>query len=62
MVMKALVERHALGQVYCLICTHTVPAELDLRGERARVAVGQRCPRCQSSLEVAVIVQIPEAA
>jgi hypothetical protein len=33
-----------------------------LRGKRARVAAGERCPRCQSSLEVAVIVQIPEAA
>lgn len=60
--MKALVESHTSGQVFCPICTHTVPAELDLRGKRARVAEGQRCPRCQSSLEVAVIVQIPEAA
>ncbi len=60
--MQALVERHSLGQVYCPICTHTVPAELDLRGKRARVVEGQRCPRCQSPLEVAVIVQIPEAA
>ena len=62
MVMKALVESRTSGQVFCPICTHTVPAELDLRGKRAKVAVGERCPRCQSSLEVAVIVQIPEAA
>jgi hypothetical protein len=62
MVMKTFAENHTLGQVFCPICTHTVPAELDLRGKRARVVVGERCPRCQSSLEVAVIVQIPEAA
>ncbi|HEY9139248.1 MAG TPA: hypothetical protein VIN93_00050 [Bryobacteraceae bacterium] len=60
--MKALVENYAAGQVFCPICTHTVPAEVDLRGKRARVAEGQCCPRCQSSLEDAVIVQIPEAA
>jgi len=60
--MKTFAESHTSGQVFCPICTHTVPAELDLRGRRAKVAVGQCCPRCQSSLEVAVIVQIPEAA
>jgi hypothetical protein len=60
--MTLRIETHALGQVFCPICTRTVPAELDLRGKRAQVAVGERCPRCQSSLEVAVIVQIPEAA
>jgi len=62
MVMKAFVEGHTLGQVHCPICTHTVPAEIELRAKHAKVASGQRCPRCQSSLEVAVIVQIPKAA
>ena len=60
--MKGQIENHTMGQVFCPICTHTVPAELDLRGRRATVATGQRCPRCQSPLEVAVVVQIPEAA
>jgi transposase-like protein len=60
--MKAFVEKLSDGQVHCPICTHTVPAEIDFRGKRARVAQGQRCPRCSSSLDVAVIVQIPEAA
>ncbi len=60
--MKALVEKHMLGQVHCPICTHTVPADIDLRGKYARVAPGQRCPRCSSSLDVAVVIQIPEAA
>ena len=60
--MKALVEDHIKGQVHCPIFTHTVPADIDLKGRRARVAPGQRCPRCSSSLDVAVVVQIPEAA
>jgi hypothetical protein len=60
--MKALIENHMKGQVHCPICTHTVPADLDLRGRRAQVAPGQRCPRCNATLDVAVIVVIPEAA
>ena len=60
--MKALIENGTKGQVHCPICTHTEPAELDLRGKYARVAPGQRCPRCKSSLDVAVIIVIPEAA
>jgi len=60
--MKALVENHTKGQAHCPICTHTVPAEIDLKGRQARVAAGQKCPRCGSSLDVAIVVQIPEAA
>ena len=60
--MKALVENQTKGLAHCPICTHTVPAEIDLRGRFARVATGQRCPRCASSLDVAVVIQIPEVA
>jgi hypothetical protein len=60
--MKALVEKNTMGRAHCPICTHTVPADIDLRGKYPRVAAGQRCPRCASSLDVAVVVQIPEAA
>ena len=60
--MNALISNHTAGQVHCPICTHTVPAEIDLHGKRPKVASGQKCPRCGASLEVAVIVQIPEAA
>jgi ssDNA-binding Zn-finger/Zn-ribbon topoisomerase 1 len=60
--MNALVENRFLGQVHCPICTHTVPADIDLKGKYPRVAPGQRCPRCGSSLDVAVVVQVPEAA
>ena len=60
--MKALMESQLRGQAHCPICTHTVPAIIDLRGKYPRVAPGQRCPRCSSSLDVAVVIQIPEAA
>ena len=60
--MRMLIEKHTQGQVHCPICTHNVPAEVDCKGKYARVAQGQKCPRCGSSLDVAVLVQIPEAA
>jgi len=60
--MKAFIENHIEGRVFCPICTHTVAADLDLKGKSARVLPGQRCPRCRATLDVAVIVQIPEAA
>jgi hypothetical protein len=60
--MKVFLENPLKGQVHCPICTHTVPAELDLKGARPRVDPGQKCPRCSSSLDVAPIVLIPEAA
>jgi hypothetical protein len=44
------------------MCTHTVPAEIEVKGKLARTAPGQTCARCGSSLDVAVVVQIPEAA
>jgi hypothetical protein len=48
----------------CPICTHTVPAEVDLKGKLkfARVSPGQRCPRCGASLDVAVVIEVPQAA
>ena len=62
MVTKAVVYNHIKGAVHCPICTRTVEAEVDLKGKRAKVAPGQRCPRCNSSLDVAVVVALPEAA
>jgi len=60
--MKTLIANHTKGQAQCPICTHTVPAEIDLKGKFPRVAQGQKCARCGSSLDVAAVVQIPEAA
>jgi uncharacterized protein (UPF0212 family) len=60
--MKAFSINHTMGQVHCPMCTHTVPADIDVKGKPPRVAAGQRCPRCGASLDVAVVVQVPEAA
>jgi endogenous inhibitor of DNA gyrase (YacG/DUF329 family) len=60
--MKKFAESHTQGLAHCPICTHTVPAEIDLRGKYPRVMTGQKCPRCGSALDVAAVVQIPEAA
>ena len=57
--MKTLPETHTHGLAHCPMCTHTVPAQIDLKGKHARVAAGQKCPRCGSSLEVAVVIHIP---
>jgi len=50
------------GSVYCLICTHTVEAELIPAGRRMLVASGQKCPRCSSSLDAAYVLTEPRAA
>jgi diphthamide biosynthesis methyltransferase len=60
--MKKFAENHTQGLAHCPICTHTVPAEIDLRGKYPRVMTGQKCPRCGSALDVAAVIQIPEAA
>ena len=60
--MRAFVEKHTKGLAHCPICTHTVPAEIDLKRKYPKVEAGQKCPRCASSLDVAVVIQIPEAA
>ena len=60
--MKVMSVNHTMGQVHCPMCTHTVPADIDIKGKFPRVAAGQRCPRCGASLDVAVVVQVPEAA
>jgi len=60
--MMNMLERHTQGLAHCPICTHTVPADIDIKGKIPRVTKGSKCPRCGSSLEVAVVVQVPEAA
>ena len=60
--MKPVVEKGVRGMAHCPICTHTVPAVIDIFGKQTRVSPGQRCPRCGASLDVAMVVQIAEAA
>jgi transposase-like protein len=50
------------GRVYCPMCTHTVDAMVTLTLRDARVQAGQRCSRCQSSLDAAYVVRVDRAA
>jgi transposase-like protein len=60
--MRLVLEKVAKGRVYCPICTHTVDADVDLSGRRAKVIAGQKCPRCRTTLDAGVVMQLPEAA
>lgn len=59
---KAEASRAFRGSVYCLICTHTVEADLIPNGRRVVVRAGQKCPRCSSSLDAAYVLVQPQAA
>ncbi len=51
------------GKAYCPICTHTVPARIQVLGKRAaRVTPGQKCGRCSSALDAGIVVSVLQAA
>lgn len=52
----------APARVLCAICTHTVDAEVVLHRRGSYSRPGQRCPRCASSLDAAVVLHVPRAA
>lgn len=54
--------RETRGSVYCPMCTHTVPATVLYTARSARVAPGQKCPRCQSSLDAGYVLHLQQAA
>lgn len=60
--MAKLVVQRFKGQVHCPICTRTVGADVQQIGKIIRVAPGQKCPRCSSTLDVAAVLQVLEAA
>lgn len=60
--MKAPVAKAAEGHVHCPICTHTVPAAIEYVGKRVKVLSGQKCQRCQSSLDAAALLYVRQAA
>ena len=50
------------GTVFCPMCTHTVPATVLSAGRAAKVAPGQKCPRCNSTLDAGSVLQFDQAA
>lgn len=55
-------RKEGKGLVYCLICTHTVEAELVQSGRKVFIKSGQKCPRCTSSLDAGYVMGMNEAA
>lgn len=55
-------RRTSRGAVHCLICTHTVEADVVFAGRRQFVRPGQKCPRCSSSLDPGRVVATHQAA
>lgn len=60
--IKTVKEKTTRGAVYCLICTHTVDAEVIQAGRKVFVKPGQKCPRCSSSLDPAYVLGGNQAA
>ena len=48
--------------VHCPICTHNVPARIEVANKTLRVVPRQKCPRCHSSLDAAVVLPQLQAA
>ena len=55
-------QRTARGSVHCLICTHTVEADVVQAGKKVFVRAGQKCPRCSSSLDAGYVLRLNQAA
>ena len=49
-------KKSSRSSVYCLICTHTVEADVVPAGRRLFVRSGQKCPRCSSALDAAYVL------
>lgn len=62
--MKPAIEIRKVvpGQVHCPICTHTVRADIDINRKSARVAPGQKCPRCACTLDAGYVLEVSQAA
>jgi transposase-like protein len=60
--MAKVVKERFKGQVHCPICTRSVSADVEQVGKYVHVVPGQKCPRCASTLDVAAVMQVLEAA
>jgi hypothetical protein len=60
--MKLIDDSKLTDLVHCPSCTHNVPARIEVVKKRIRVVAGQKCPRCHSPLDAAVVLPQLEAA
>lgn len=50
------------GHVHCPMCTHTVSAIVECTRKTMKIRPGQKCPRCQASLDAAAVLYLLHAA
>lgn len=55
-------HRDMNGVVHCPLCTHRVPAVVEVSRRSVRVKPGQRCARCNSALDAGYVLQLERAA
>jgi hypothetical protein len=60
--MKSPVAKIAAGKVHCPMCTHSVPGNVAYTPRHMKVVPGQKCERCGTSLDVAVVLYLRNAA
>jgi hypothetical protein len=61
-VQPAVVRPKRTELVYCPMCTHTVQADVVLKGKRVVVVSGQRCSRCHSAIDAGYVMRRERAA
>lgn len=59
---ETITNKISRGLVHCLICTHTVEADVVPSRRKLYVRAGQKCPRCASSLDAGRAVVYSNAA
>ena len=50
------------GHVHCPMCTHTVSAVVECTRKSMKIRRGQKCSRCQASLDAAAVLYLLQAA
>ncbi|MDX1979533.1 MAG: hypothetical protein SFV51_04635 [Bryobacteraceae bacterium] len=61
-ISRTAVLTETLGLVHCPICTHNVEAIVLVDRRTARVKPGQRCKRCNSTIDAGFVMRMDKAA
>ena len=60
--MKTFQQNRTKGMAHCPMCTHSVSGEVEYTKKWMKVVPGQKCERCGSSLDVAAVLYLRNAA
>jgi hypothetical protein len=61
-ILKSNSIRETEGFAHCPMCTHTVPAQILTARKGAWVKPGQKCSRCNGTLDAAYVIRLNQAA